>query len=620
MSGMRSAGDHLWVISSTTDAAGRCTHIDEQWLAFTGQSRSEALGSGWFDALHPEDRPKTVETLRATWEDRAALRTEFRVRRVDGAFRWAQMVGAPRYDAGAFIGYVGSIVDIDDRRAIEQTLRASEQKLRVAHERLTAALRVAPIILFEQQGRDLRYVWILNPSLDNRADDLVGKTDYDLFERVEDAQAVLAIKRGVFETGRAARREVQVMTGGVPRWYDLSVEPRSTGGSIDGILCAATDITERKRAEEAQEAADRRKDEFLAILGHELRNPLMAIQNGVEILRRTRATDTSTAGPATIAMMGRQVGHLVRLVDDLLEISRINSDKIELRTEPVDVASILGDALDAARPHIEKQGHRVETRLAGGALRTFGDPTRLAQVLTNVLNNAARYTQPGGLIEITAERVEDEAAIRVRDNGVGIAPDMLPGIFDLFSQVDSRENGAEPGLGVGLALAKKLAELHGGAIEARSSGIGKGSEFVVRLPLYQSPGPPAAAEQPQPARRRRTRVLVVDDDHDVADSLALLIESLQAEVRVAYDGASGLEVAVEFEPRVALIDIRMVGIDGYETARRFRARLGAATPTLVALTGLGQDEDRKRAFGAGFDRHLTKPVSVDELERLLQIE
>ena len=620
MSGMRSAGDHLWVISSTTDAVGRCTHIDEQWLAFTGQSRSEALGSGWFDALHPEDRPKTVETLRATWEDRAALRTEFRVRRVDGAFRWAQMVGAPRYDAGAFIGYVGSIVDIDDRRAIEQTLRASEQKLRVAHERLTAALRVAPIILFEQQGRDLRYVWILNPSLDIRADDLVGKTDYDLFERVEDAQAVLAIKRGVFETGRAARREVQVMTGGVPRWYDLSVEPRSTGGSIDGILCAATDITERKRAEEAQEAADRRKDEFLAILGHELRNPLMAIQNGVEILRRTRATDTSTAGPATIAMMGRQVGHLVRLVDDLLEISRINSDKIELRTEPVDVASILGDALDAARPHIEKQGHRVETRLAGGALRTFGDPTRLAQVLTNVLNNAARYTQPGGLIEITAERVEDEAAIRVRDNGVGIAPDMLPGIFDLFSQVDSRENGAEPGLGVGLALAKKLAELHGGAIEARSSGIGKGSEFVVRLPLYQSPGPPAAAEQPQPARRRRTRVLVVDDDHDVADSLALLIESLQAEVRVAYDGASGLEVALEFEPRVALIDIRMVGIDGYETARRFRAKLGAATPTLVALTGLGQDEDRKRAFGAGFDRHLTKPVSVDELERLLQIE
>ena len=481
-------------------------------------------------------------------------------------------------------------------------------------------MRVAPIILFEQQGRDLRYVWILNPSLDIRADDLVGKTDYDLFERVEDAQAVLAIKRGVFETGRAARREVQVMTGGVPHWYDLSVEPRSTGGSIDGILCAATDITERKRAEEAQEAADRRKDEFLAILGHELRNPLMAIQNGVEILRRTRATDTSTAGPATIAMMGRQVGHLVRLVDDLLEISRINSDKIELRTEPVDVASILGDALDAARPHIEKQGHRVETRLAGGALRTFGDPTRLAQVLTNVLNNAARYTQPGGLIEITAERVEDEAAIRVRDNGVGIAPDMLPGIFDLFSQVDSRENGAEPGLGVGLALAKKLAELHGGAIEARSSGIGKGSEFVVRLPLYQSPGPPAAAEQPQPARRRRTRVLVVDDDHDVADSLALLIESLQAEVRVAYDGASGLEVAVEFEPCVALIDIRMVGIDGYETARRFRAKLGAATPTLVALTGLGQDEDRKRAFGAGFDRHLTKPVSVDELERLLQIE
>ncbi len=617
---MRSAGNHLWVITSTTDAAGRCTHIDEQWLAFTGQSRSEALGSGWFDALHPDDRAKTIETLRATWEDRAALRTEFRVRRIDGAFRWAQMVGAPRYDAGAFIGYVGSIVDIDDRRAIEETLRASEQKLRIAHERLTAALRVAPIILFEQQGRDLRYVWILNPSLDMRTVEVVGKTDYDLFERLEDAEAVLAIKRGVFETGKPARREVQVAARGVRRWYDLSVEPRSTGGSIDGILCAATDITERKRAEEAQEAADRRKDEFLAVLGHELRNPLTAIQNGVEILRRARPGDALTAESATIAMMGRQVGHLVRLVDDLLEISRINSDKIELRAEPLDVASILGDALDAARPHIEKQGHRVKTRLAGGALMTVGDPTRLAQVLTNILNNAARYTPRGGLIEIVAERLENEAAIRVRDNGVGIAPDKLPRIFDLFSQVDSREKGAEPGLGVGLALAKKLTELHGGAIEARSFGIGKGSEFVVRLPLYQSTAPRAAAEQPQPARRRRTRVLVVDDDHDVADSLAMLIESLEAEVRVAYDGVSGLEVAAQFEPRVALIDIRMVGIDGYETARRFRARLGAATPTLVALTGLGQEQDRKRAIDAGFDRHLTKPVSVDELERLLRIE
>jgi PAS domain S-box-containing protein len=612
---MSGAGEHLWVINSTTDSAGRCTHIDDQWLAFTGQSRSDALGSGWFNAIHPQDRPKTVETLRATWEDRAALRTEFRIRRSDGVYRSVLMVGSPRHDEkGAFIGYVGSIVDVHDWRAFEETLRASEQKLRFAHDRLTATLRAYPVVLFEQDGPRLRYVWIHNPDVMTAAENVVGKTDHDLFEREGDADAVTAVKRAALATGEPAREEVEIQVRGELRWFDLRVEPRSTRGATDGVLCTLTDVTQRKRTEEALLSADKRKDEFLAILGHELRNPLAPILAGVEILRRAQRADAEAPERAVIAVMKRQVGHLVRLVDDLLEVSRINSDKIVLRREPAEVAAIIRDALDIARPAIEKNGHEVELRIAPEPLRLFGDPTRLAQVVTNILNNAARYTPFGGRIEIEAERAAAEAVIRVRDNGVGMAPETLPRIFDLFSQV---EPGKAAGLGVGLALAKKLVELHGGVIEAMSAGAGKGSEFSVRLPLDDASVPANTPNGQAPARIEPSRVLVVDDDQDVADSLAMLMESLGAETRTAHDGGAAVEAAAAFEPEIALIDIRMNGIDGYETARLLRERLGERTPLLVALTGLGQDRDREAALEAGFDLHLTKPVSADALERVL---
>ena len=613
---MSGAVEHLWVVNSTTDAAGRCTHIDEQWLAFTGQSRSDTLGHGWFNAIHPDDRPKAVQTLRETWEDRAALRTEFRIRRSDGVYRWVLMVGAPRFDdKGTFIGYVGSIVDVADRRAFEETLRASEQKLRFVHDRLTATLRAYPVVLFEQEGPELRYVWIHNPELATAVDDVVGMTDRDLFARAADADAMAAVKRRALSTGAPARQEVEVEVRGELRWFDLRVEPRSTPGAAEGVLCTLTDITQRKRTEEALLAADKRKDEFLAILGHELRNPLASILSGVEILRRAQPREARAPERAVIAVMERQVGHLVRLVDDLLEISRIDRDKIELRKERVELAAIVRDALDIARPAIEKGRHRVEVRVAPEPLPLLADPTRLAQVASNLLNNAARYTPSGGLIEIEARRADKEAMLIVRDNGVGMAAETLPRIFDLFSQVEA---GHTAGLGVGLALAKKLVALHEGSIEAMSAGVGKGSEFVVRVPLAAASAPAPAPAGPAPARLEPKRVLIVDDDKDVADSLAMLLESLGAETHVAYDGAAALEAAVEFAPDIALIDIRMNGVDGYETARRLRAALGVRTPLLIALTGLGQNKDREDASKAGFDLHLTKPVSAAALERVLR--
>lgn len=337
----------------------------------------------------------------------------------------------------------------------------------------------------------------------------------------------------------------------------------------------------------------------------------------MNLLSRPGGADILKSDRTPIDMMQRQVAHLVRLVDDLLDISRINSGKIELRMERTQIGSIVADAIAMSQTHIEAKGHRVESRPAREPLPVCGDPVRLTQVLTNLIKNASKFTPSRGLIEVGTARQGDEAVVSVRDNGVGIAPDMLPFVFDLFSQGDSRETNGEGGLGVGLALAQNLVDLHGGRIEAHSAGPGKGSTFVVRLPLDASvPATSTAATGSElPAL---LRILVIDDNPDVADSLVMLIESFGAEVRVAYDGASGAEIAGEFRPDIAFVDIRMPGMDGHATARLIRARLGETAPTLIALTGLGLEKDRTLSLEAGFDMHLTKPVSAEALEDLLR--
>jgi PAS domain S-box-containing protein len=611
------SADHLWVISSTSDPDGKSTHVDQQWLVLTGQTPAEAIGYGWLDAVHPEDRPDLIEALQATLGRHEALRHEFRVRGKDGRDRWALGVAAPRFDEeGKFLGYVASLVDIQSSRDIEESLRKSEEQLRSAHERLTATLRASPVIVFEQGGPDLRYRWILNPPPGLRAEDIIGKTDRE-FLSGEDAEKLGALKRRAIETGASAREEVRVTVRDAPRWYDLSIEPHRAGDAIDGVLCTATDITERREA-------DRRKDEFLAILGHELRNPLTPIQNGVQAIKRALRPDASDSERSLVDMMQRQTAYLVRLVDDLLQVARVNSGVIELRRGRVDLTAAVQDALEVVGPLIEKKGHAVTTRLPAEALIVNGDPMRLAQIVTNLVSNAAKYTPPGGGIEILAERRDGEAAIRVRDNGVGIEAEALPRIFDLFARIEGPGATAggkaagslsEAGLGVGLTLARKLAALHGGTIEAASGGLGQGAEFTVTLPLEEAA--PAETErqgEASPEAARALRLMVIDDNHDVADSMAMLLESFGAEIRVAYDGVAGVEAAVDFRPDLAFVDIRMPGVDGYETARRMRERLGPAAPRLIALSGIG---DGQASREAGFDIHLTKPVSMDTLEALL---
>ena len=322
-----------------------------------------------------------------------------------------------------------------------------------------------------------------NPALGYRAEDMVGKTDLDLFEREEDARALIAVKQRALDTGAQAREEVRVLSAGVMRWYDLIVEPRRSGEAIVGLLCTATDITEHKQTEAALTEANRREREFLAVLGHELRNPLASIEHGVQLLTSTeKAAERQTARGA-IEVMARQAEHLGRLADDLLDISRIDQDKIDIRRERVDVALALRDAVEALRPQIEEKGQQFEASVSPEPVRVVGDRTRIAQIVANLIGNAIKYTGPDGVIRVNLEPQDQSAVLTVRDSGVGIAPEVLPRVFDLFMQADRTD---QRGLGIGLALSKKLVELHGGAIEAQSAGLGKGSAFVVRLPLDQA--------------------------------------------------------------------------------------------------------------------------------------
>jgi len=352
------------------------------------------------------------------------------------------------------------------------------------------------------------------------------------------------------------------------------------------------------------------------MLAHELRNPLAPVLNALHVLGRE-------SDPARVArardMAERQVRHMARLVDDLLDISRITRGKIQLRKEPVDVHQIVARAVDCTRPLIEAQRHRLEVKLLPEPVYLEADPTRLEQILANLLNNAAKYTEPGGRIWLTTERDNSEVVVRVRDTGIGIPPDMLPRVFEMFIQVDRSLDRAQGGLGIGLTLVRSLVEMHGGSVEARSAGPGKGSEFAIRLPVLQQLPAEMGESGPEPplAAGERLRVLMVDDNADAAASVAMLLELEGHRVFLAHDGYAALEASRVHRPDVILLDIGLPGMNGYEAARQLRQQPGMMDVLLVAMTGYGQAEDRRRSSEAGFDHHLVKPVDPDELQELL---
>jgi PAS domain S-box-containing protein len=399
------------------------------------------------------------------------------------------------------------------------------------------------------------------------------------------------------------------------------VVARDENGEIDAVLAIKRDVTERLRVLEALKLADRRKDEFLATLAHELRNPLGPIRNAIEIMRLSG--DDPQAIVRVRGMLERQVRQLARIVDDLVDVARIVERKVELHRERVALRTIVETAVETCRSLIEGCQHELSVNMPSEPLELDGDPVRLAQVLINLLNNAARYTPPGGRIWLTIEHTphggadRDEITVRVRDSGIGIRPEVLPHVFDMFTQGDALPQQGKVGLGIGLTLVQSLVDMHDGSVEVHSEGPGRGSEFVVRLPVASAISDQARRSPPRKGDVVRRRVLVVDDNADQLESLGLLFELMGHEVQMASSGPAALETANAFHPDIALIDIGLPGMNGYEVARRIRERPELRDVVLVAQTGWGQDDDQRRSWDAGFDHHLVKPVKRDTLERLV---
>jgi PAS domain S-box-containing protein len=404
--------------------------------------------------------------------------------------------------------------------------------------------------------------------------------------------------------------------GLLPIYVSLSMLPLNGETSICMVV---TDLTEQKQHQGLQEA-NRRKDEFLAMLAHELRNPLAPIRNALYLLKRGEMDRSSSA--EVRSMMERQVDHLARLIDDLMDVSRISSGKVELRMQVVDLRTVVDRAIEISRPLIEQKGHELVVDIPDELIRLDADPTRVEQILDNLLTNAAKYSDPGGHITLSVSREGDSALVRLRDDGIGIAPEKLPHIFDLFVQAERRLDRSQGGLGLGLSLVKSLVELHGGNVTALSAGLGKGTEFIVRLPVR-----PASENHetvlnghaiPSASVLPRFRILVVDDNVDSARSMRMVLRRLwDQDAEVAHDGIEALEKAQQFRPEVILLDIGLPGMSGYEVAERLRSHPRFRHILLVAMTGLGQEDDLRQSHESGFDYHLVKPVDLSVLRELL---
>lgn len=384
---------------------------------------------------------------------------------------------------------------------------------------------------------------------------------------------------------------------------------------VQGVVLVFRDASQERNFERAMRDADRRKDEFLATLSHELRNPLAPIRQAVSAIRAPAVTQSQMSW--CVDVIERQVQNMARLLDDLLDVSRITHGTLEVRKIRVDARSVLDAAVELARPIIDGKHHTLTITCPVG-IALDADPMRLAQVIGNLLTNAAKYTDPHGRIQLTGHPDATHLSITISDNGVGLSEDMLPRVFEMFIQVQRTKERSDGGLGIGLALAKGLVELHGGSIEARSAGLGKGSDFIVRLPLRTAAPPPDSSERPKPSASANTmRILVADDNGDGAESLAMLLRLEGHEVCVARDGKAALGLLESFQPEIALLDIGMPGLNGHEVAARTRAAAWGKTIKLIALTGWGQEHDRRDALAAGFDRHFVKPIDTYELLRAI---
>jgi len=659
---------------------GFIDYYNQRWYEYTGTTYEEMRGWGWQAVHDPEELPRVMEAWARSIATLQPFEQEFPLRRRDGVYRWFLTRVSPSFDnAGALVRWVGINTDIDDLRrerdARDLLVKMSEAMNSTLDYEETVA-RVAKIAVPHISDMCTVYVRGENGQIDQVAAVHVDATKTNAI-KVLHAHAPLdpqlpygypkVIRTGETELVTEIRDEFFVLAARDPEHLalmravgarSLIVVPLKAQGKHETFGAMAFALTrgtrhfdrrdvalaeqigaraalvidnarlfrdtkvaymERQALLVAAESANRAKDEFLAMLGHELRNPLSPILTALQLLRLRGVQE----GERERAVIERQVAHLVRLIDDLLDVSRITRGKIDLKTERIEVAEIVARAVEAASSLLEQKRQHLRLDVARSGLAVRADPVRLAQVISNLLINSAKYTNESGRIAVEAARSADSIVIRVIDNGLGMAPELVPKVFDMFVQERRAIDRSQGGLGLGLAIVRSIVQLHGGTAAAESAGLGHGSTFTIRLPAapaeelgltVNDPSSPRLAPQPV---RNGTRVLVVDDNEDAAEMMAMSLQASGYQVQTAEDGPAALRLADSFMPAIALLDIGLPSMDGYELAHRLRELRGLRRICLIAVTGYGQESDRERTLAAGFDAHLVKPVDLELIEKTI---
>ena len=603
----------------TTKPDGSVDYFNPQWTDYTGLPFEQIKDFGWKQFIHPDDVDEHVQGWLHSTSTGNVYEHESRFRRADGEYRWHISRCAPLWnESGAVVMWMGASTDIHDIKLIELALKNSV----IRYRRLFETAKDGILILDTESGRITDANPFMSELMGYPHEHFLGMELWELglfSDKAGNEAAVRTLQNDGYiryehlplKTSQGLLVEVEVVANAY-REHHQNV-----------IQCNIRNITERSLLEKQMQEQSialkdlhRRKDEFLAMLSHELRNPLAPIINAVELLR-LQSNEGEVQRKAR-TLIERQVGQLSRLVDDLLEVSRITTGRIHLQKERIGLNGIVERAVETTRPLMDQRRHEFTVTLSPQPIWLDADGTRMEQVIVNLLTNAAKYTPDHGHIFLTVQMENQSAVLRITDTGVGISPDLLPHIFELFTQSERSIDRSQGGLGIGLTLVQRLVEMHGGHIVA-SSVLGQGSEFVVHLPIMVP-----AVSQPKPSQKEAlkqsdadVRVMVVDDNADAADSLSLLLKASGHEVRTAYDGLSALEVAIEFQPNVVLLDIGLPGINGYEVAKRLRSQPDFSRTVLVALTGYGTETDKQLSMDAGFNHHLVKPASFSKVKEIL---
>lgn len=617
--------------------------FNKAWHDFTGCAVTQAADTGWADSVHPEDIERCRAIYTQAFESQQAFTIEYRLKRYNGAYAWITDSGVPTYsDQDVFTGFVGHCVVIEERKALEARLAKKTEALHQLQLQKNAILRKSETLtqLYEtvlSATPDLIYNFDFSvpeprfsyaneglvQMLGRPADQIVGKTLREL--GYEDWHAEMHHKE--IEIVRATKKPIRgevAFTGTFGRRvYDYIFAPVFDGtGEVVAVAGTTRDVTEShnaqemlKKNKEALQEADMKKDEFLAMLAHELRNPLAPISAATQIMVLSNYETSRVRKSSQI--IERQVKHMVGLVDDLLDVSRVTRGLVNIEKLPQDMGAVITSSLEQVRPLIESRQHELIVELTQKPARVLGDHKRLVQVVSNILNNSAKYIENSGQIKLTMKVENDSVIITVSDNGIGILPEEQESIFELFAQAKRSSDRSQGGLGIGLALVRSILKLHDGTITCFSEGLNKGSQFTMTLPLWTEPLIAENTPDEVEMQQKKLSVLVVDDNVDAATTLATFIELYGHDVMVEHDSLKALALIESALPMVCVLDIGLPKMDGYELAKRIKLNPAMANATLIAVTGYGRAEDKKAAFEAGFDHHLVKPVDFDLLIKLI---